>query len=194
LFLKEPAVYQLSDFKKGLKILVEGQPFSVVDFQHLKPGKGNQFTRAKARNLITGQLREWTFKQGEKFDVPDIMTTEMTFLYKDDSGWNFMNQKNYEQVTLNDDDVAEAKNFLIENLECVIMTFNGRPIGVDTPNSVVLKVVKTDPNFKGNTVTGATKPAVLETGHTVHVPMHISEGDMLKVDTRSGEYIERVNK
>jgi elongation factor P len=186
-------MYQLSDLKKGLKILVEGQPYSVVDFQHVKPGKGNQFTRTKARNLLTGQNREWTFKQGEKFEVPDIVTTEMTFLYKDDGGFNFMNQSSFEQVALNEEDVGESKNFLIENLECVIMNFNGKPIGVDVPNSVVLKVTRTDPNFKGNTVTGATKPAVLETGHSVNVPMHISEGDMLKVDTRTGEYIERVN-
>ena len=187
-------MYQLSDFKKGMKLLYEGQPFTVVDFQHVKPGKGNQFTRCKLRNLITGQNREFTFKQGEKFGVADVATTDMTFLYKDDSGYNFMNQKNYEQVALNDDDVGDAKNFLTENMECVIMTFNGKAIGVDCPNTVTLKVTKTDPNFKGNTVTGATKPAVLETGYSVQVPMHISEGDMLKVDTRTGEYVERVNK
>lgn len=187
-------MYQLADFKKGLKLLYEGQPFTVTDFQHVKPGKGNQFTRCKLRNLITGQNREFTFKQGEKFGVPDITTVEMQFLYKDDNGYNFMNQKNYEQVTLNDEDVGDAKNFLIENIECVIMTFNGKAIGVDVPNSVTLKVVKTDPNFKGNTVTGASKPATLETGHIVQVPMHISEGDLLKVDTRTGDYVERVNK
>ena len=187
-------MYQLSDFKKGMKLLYEDQPFTVVDFQHVKPGKGNQFTRCKLRNLITGQNREFTFKQGEKFGVADVMSVEMQFLYKDDNGYNFMNQSNFEQVTLNDDDVGDAKNYLIENLDCVIMTFNGKAIGVDCPNSVQLKVVKTDPNFKGNTVTGATKPAVLETGYTVHVPMHISEGDILKVDTRTGEYVERVNK
>jgi elongation factor P len=187
-------MYQLSDFKKGLKVLIDNQPFTVTDFQHVKPGKGNQFTRCKLRNLITGQNREFTFKQGEKFGVPDIQTTEMSFLYKDDSGFNFMNQTNFEQVTLSEEDVGDSKNYLIENTECVIMNFNGKPIGVDVPNSITLKVVKTDPNFKGNTVTGATKPAVLETGYSVQVPMHISEGDMLKVDTRTGEYVERVNK
>ncbi|MEK7355520.1 MAG: elongation factor P [Bdellovibrionota bacterium] len=187
-------MYQLGDFKKGLKLLYEGSPFTVVDFQHVKPGKGNQFTRAKLRNLITGQNREFTFKQGEKFGEADITTIDMQFLYKDDSGYNFMNQTNFEQITLNEEDVGDAKNYLIENLECVIMTFNGKSIGVDVPNSVTLKVAKTDPNFAGNTVTGAQKPAVLETGHTVKVPMHISEGDLLKVDTRTGEYVERVNK
>ena len=185
---------QLSDFKRGMKILFEDAPFTVVDFQHVKPGKGNQFTRARLRNLITGQNREMTFKQGEKFGVPDLNTQEMQFLYKDDSGYNFMNQSSYEQIALNEDDVGDAKNYLIENLECVIMSFNGKSIGVDVPNAVNLKVAKTDPNFKGNTVTGATKPATLETGYTVQVPMHINEGDVLRVDTRTGEYVERVNK
>ena len=187
-------MYQLGDFKKGLKLLYDGQPFTVLDFQHVKPGKGNQFTRAKLRNLIKGQNREFTFKQGEKFEEADIVTVEMQFLYKDDGGFNFMNQSNYEQSTLNEDEVGDAKNYLTENLDCVIMTFNGRAIGVDVPNSVTLKVTKTDPNFAGNTVTGAQKPAELETGYSVKVPMHISEGDMLKVDTRTGEYVERVNK
>ncbi|MCM2281762.1 MAG: elongation factor P [Bdellovibrionaceae bacterium] len=187
-------MYQLSDFKRGLKIMVEGQPYTVVDFQHVKPGKGNQFTRTKLKNLITGSNLERTFKSGEKFDVPDVNTLEMQFLYKDDNGFNFMNQSNYEQMTLNAEDVGEAANYLIENLDCVIMMYNGRSIGVDVPNAVNLKVAKTDPNFKGNTVTGATKPATLETGYIVQVPMHINEGDLLRIDTRTGDYVERVNK
>ncbi len=174
--------------------MVEGQPFAIVDFQHVKPGKGNQFTRTKLRNLLTGSNLERTFKSGEKFEVPDVNTQDMTFLYKDENGYNFMNQTNYEQICVTEDDIGDAKNYLIENLSCVVMNYNGRPIGIDCPTSVALKVVKTDPNFKGNTVTGATKPAVLETGHTVNVPMHISEGDVLKVDTRTGEYVERVSK
>jgi elongation factor P len=187
-------MYQLSDFKKGLKVLVDGQPYSVVDFQHVKPGKGNQFTRCKLRSLITGSNLERTFKQGEKFEVPDVSTTEMSYLYKDENGYNFMNQSNFEQMSVNEDDIGEARNFLKENMEVVVMLYNGRCIGVDCPNSVVLKVTKTDPNFKGNTVTGATKPATLETGYTVHVPMHINEGDLLKVDTRTGDYVERVKE
>ena len=185
---------QLSDFRKGAKILVDGQPYVVVDFQHVKPGKGNQFTRTKLRNLLSGTNLERTFKSGEKFEIPDISTIEMSFLYKDDNGYNFMNQANYEQILMNAEDVGDAVNYLTENMEVVIMTYNEKPIGVDVPNSVALKVVKTDPNFKGNTVTGASEPATLETGHIVHVPMHISEGDLLKIDTRTGEYVERVNK
>lgn len=186
-------MYQLTDFKKGLKVMVEGEPYVIVDFQHVKPGKGNQFTRTKLRSLLTGSNLERTFKSGEKFDVPDVNTVDMTFLYKDDNGFNFMNQKSFDQVTLNEGEVGESKNYLIDNTECVIMNYNGRAIGVDVPKAVNLKVVKTDPNFKGNTVTGATKPATLETGYIVNVPMHINEGDVLRVDTRTGDYVERVN-
>ncbi len=185
---------QLSDFKKGTKILIEGQPYTVTDFQHVKPGKGNQFTRTKLRNLITGSNLERTFKSGEKFESPDVMIRTMNFLYKDDSGYNFMDQTSYEQIVMSADEVGEAINFLIENLECQVLFFNERPIGVDVPKSVNLRVVQTEPGVRGNTVTGGSKPATLETGHIVSVPFHISEGDLLKVDTRSGEYVERVNK
>ena len=119
-------MYQLGDFKKGLKLLYEGQPFTVLDFQHVKPGKGNQFTRAKLRNLISGQNREFTFKQGEKFEEADIATVEMQFLYKDDNGFNFMNQSNFEQITLNEEDVGDAKNYLIENLDYAASRFISR--------------------------------------------------------------------
>jgi elongation factor P len=185
---------QLTDFKKGLKILIDGQPYSVTDFQHVKPGKGNQFTRTKLKNLITGSNLERTFKSGEKFEAPDVIVRTMTFLYKDDSGYNFMDQASYEQIAMGPDEVGESINFLIENLECQVLFFNGRPIGVEVPKSVNLRVVKTDPGVRGNTVTGGSKPATLETGHVVTVPLHINEGDLLKVDTRTGDYVERVNK
>lgn len=185
---------QLTDFKKGTKILIEGQPYTVVDFQHVKPGKGNQFTRTKLKNLITGTNLERTFKSGEKFEAPDVMFRTMSFLYKDDSGYNFMDQSSYDQIVMGADEVGESVNFLLENLECQVLFFNERPIGVEVPKSVNLRVVKTDPGIRGNTVTGGSKPATLETGHVVTVPLHINEGDVLKVDTRTGEYVERVNK
>lgn len=185
---------QLTDFRKGTKILIDGQPYTVVDFQHVKPGKGNQFTRTKLKNLITGSNLERTFKSGEKFEEPDLVARTMNFLYKDDSGYNFMDQSNYEQMALSEDEVGDAKNFLIENLEVSVLIFNNRPIGVDVPKAVNLKVVRTEPGVRGNTVTGASKPATLETGHVVQVPLHINEGDVLRVDTRTGEYVERVNK
>lgn len=184
---------ETSDFRRGLKIMVEGNPYEITDFQHVKPGKGNQFSRTKLRNLLTGQNLERTFKSGEKFEEPDVSYKTVNFLYKDDSGFHFMDQTSFEQVALNAETVSEAAKFLTENLEVSILIYNDRPISVQTPNSVVLKVTKTDPGFKGNTVTNTYKPATLETGHIVHVPLHISEGDRLKVDTRTGEYIERVN-
>jgi elongation factor P len=187
-------MYDLSDFKKGLKILCEdNQPYSVVDFQHVKPGKGNQFTRCKIRNLLTGQLYEKTYKQGEKFGVPNVEFKEMSYLYKDDSGYNFMDQTSFEQLCMNPSEVGEAVNYLTENLTVNIMLYNEKAVSVEVPKAVNLKVVETAPGFKGNTVTGATKPATLETGHVVHVPMHISEGDLLRVDTSTGDYVERVN-
>lgn len=187
-------MYSTSDFKKGLKILLDGEPYTIVDFQHVKPGKGNQFSRTKLKNLITGSNLERTFKSGEKFEVPDVVYRDMTFLYKDESGFNFMDQSNYEQLALNEDIVGDGVNYLTENLEVKVCLFNDRAVGLELPKTVNLKVVATDPGFKGNTVTGATKPATLETGHIVQVPLHIAEGDLLKVNTTDGSYSERVSQ
>jgi elongation factor P len=187
-------MYTTSDFKKGLKILIDGQPFSVVDFQHVKPGKGNQFTRTKLKNMISGANLEKTYKSGEKFEVPDVMTRDCTFLYKEETGFVFMDKENYEQYIMSPENTGESANFLTENLEVTILFFNGRAIGVDVPNSVYLKVAQTDPGVKGDRVTGATKQATLESGYVVNVPLHITEGDVLKIDSRTGEYIERSNK
>ncbi len=180
-----------SDFKKGLKLLIDDQPYSIVDFQHVKPGKGNQFTRTRLKNMITGSNLEKTFKSGEKFKSPDAMTRNCQFLYSDDNGFHFMDIENYSQHTLYGDDLGDNRFYLTGNLEVTMMFFNDRAIGIDCPNTVKLKVVQTDPGHKGNTVTGGSKPATLETGLVVHVPLHINEGDILKVDTRTGEYMER---
>lgn len=182
---------ETSDFKKGTKLLIDGQPYVITDFQHVKPGKGNQFTRTKMRNMITGQNLEKTIKSGEKFEIPDVVGTSANFMYNDDQGYHFMNQSTFEQVTLFADDLGDAKNFLIENLECNLLFFNGKPIGCDIPNMVVLTVVQTDPGFKGNTATNTFKPAKTQTGYVVQVPLHISEGDKLKIDTRTGEYLSK---
>lgn len=186
-------MYDLSDFKKGLKIMVDGKPYVVVDFQHVKPGKGNQFTRTKLRNLLTGQNLESTFKSGEKFEVPNVEYKEMSYLYQDDNGYNFMDQTNYEQILMMPDEVGESKNYLVENLKVVILIYNDKAVAVDVPKAVNLKVTKSDPGIKGDRVTGATKPAEMETGLVVQVPLHISEGDVLRIDTTTGEYVERVN-
>ena len=186
-------MYDLSDFKKGLKIMVEGEPYTVIDFQHVKPGKGNQFTRTKLKNLLNGSNLERTFKSGEKFEVPDVAFKDMNFLYKDESGFNLMDQSSYEQVALSSELVGDAANYLTENLQVKVVFFNDRAVGIEVPKSVTLKVTKTDPGFKGNTVTNTYKPATLETGYIVQVPLHIAEGDMLKINTTDGAYVERVN-
>lgn len=186
-------MHSTSDFKKGLKLLIDGQPYSIVDFQHVKPGKGNAFTKTKMKNMLTGSNLEKTFKSGEKFEIPDVMTRDCSFLYEDENGFNFMDQESYDQHSIHADDVGDNKYYLIENMIVTVMFFNDRAIGIDCPNTVKLKVTQTDPGLKGNTVTGATKPATLETGLTVNVPLHINEGDTLKIDTRTGEYMERAN-
>lgn len=186
-------MYETSDFKKGLKLLVDGQPYVIVDFQHVKPGKGNQFTRTKLRALLTTQNLERTFKSGEKFEVPNVENVEMTFLYKDDSGYNFMNQSNYEQICMMEHEVGEAKDYLTENLVVTLTFYNEKPVVVDLPKAVHLKVAHTEPGIKGDRVTGATKPATMETGLIVQVPLHITEADTLRIDTSTGDYVERVN-
>lgn len=186
-------MYGTSDFKKGLKILIDNEPYNIVDFQHVKPGKGNQFTRTKLRNLVTGSNLERTFRSGEKFGIPDVMYTDMDFLYNDASGYNFMNQESYEQLCLSEEVVGFNVKFLTEGLTVKVCLFNDRAVGIELPNSVNLKVAQTDPGLKGNTVSNTTKPATLETGHIVQVPLHTNEGDLLKIDTRTGDYMERVS-
>lgn len=187
-------MYETSDFKKGLKLMVEGQPYVIVDFQHVKPGKGNQFSRTKMRSLLTGNNLERTFKSGEKFEVPNVEMVEMTYLYKDDNGYNFMNQQNYEQICMMEHEIGDSKNYLTENLVVMITIYNDKPVIVEVPNAVNLRVAQTDPGVKGDRVTGATKPATMETGLVVGVPLHINEGDLLRIDTNSGDYVERVNQ
>lgn len=188
------AQYEVSDFRKGLKLEIDGVPWVVVDFQHVKPGKGNAFTRTKLRNLMTGANLEKTFKSGEKFNVPDLVQKEMQFLYKDEGGFAFMDTGNYEQIQLSAENVGESANYLIENLTIYILFYNGKAIGLELPNSVTLKIVETDPGVRGNTVSGGSKVAKLETGAAVSVPLHLKEGDLIKVDTRTNAYIEKMNK
>jgi elongation factor P len=186
-------MYECGDFKKGLKILLDGEPYAIVDFQHVKPGKGNQFSRTKLRNLLTGSNLERTFKSGEKFGVPDIAYRDMNYLYKDESGFNFMDQSNYEQLALSLELLGESANYLTENLGVKVCFFNDRAVGVDLPKSVALKVARTEPGFKGNTVNNTYKAATMETGYIVQVPLHINEGDTLKINTADGTYVERVS-
>ncbi|GAB4292283.1 MAG: elongation factor P [Myxococcota bacterium] len=184
-------MYSTSDFRKGLKIEYNGEPYLMVDFQHVKPGKGNAFTRTRLKNLITGNVLEVTFKSGEKVNRPDLEEKEMQFLYKEGENYNFMDTVSYEQLSLSPDIIGELAKFLQENINVSMLFYRGKPIGIDLPNFVILKVVTTEPGIRGDTASGGSKPATLETGAIIQVPLFINEGELIKVDTRSGEYVER---
>lgn len=188
-------MYEVNDFRNGLKIeLDDGYPYSIVFFQHVKPGKGNAFTRTKMRNLVTGNNLERTFKSGEKFKPADLEQKEMQFLYKEGTRYEFMDTTNYEQTYLDEDHMGDEKKFLKDNTLVNILYFKGKAISLELPVFVELKVTRTEPGFKGDTATGTLKGATVETGAEIQVPLFINEGDVLKVDTRTGEYVERVNK
>ena len=170
---------------------MDGDPFVVVDFQFVKPGKGTAFTRTKIRNMISGAVLDRTYKSGEKLKPADTEDRQMQFLYND-GDFHFMDNNNYEQVSLESSAVGDAVNYLTENMLIEVGFFKGRSIGLSLPNFVVLEVTETAPGEKGNTVTGASKPAVVSTGYSVNVPLFVNEGDQLRIDTRTGEYVERV--
>lgn len=184
-----------SDFRKGTKILYRGEPYIIVDFQHVKPGKGGAFMRTKMKNMITGLLFEDTFRSGEKFDAPNLEYKDMVYLYEDNGLYNFMDQDSYEQVAFNKEQISEAFDFLKEQISYNILYFDGRPIAVNAPLFMELVVKDTPPGVRGDTAQGgASKPATLETGLTIQVPLFVNEGDKVKVDTRDSSYIERVQK
>jgi len=186
-------MYETSDFKNGLKIEMDGYPWSIVSFQHVKPGKGNAFTRTKLRNLVLGTTIERTFKSGEKFTPADIEYKEMNFLYKDANGFNFMDTSSYEQIHLAPEALGDEKQFLKDNTTVNVMFYKGRAISVELPVFMQLEVTETEPGFKGDTATNTFKEALLESGAKVMVPLFINKGDVLKIDTREGTYVERVN-
>ena len=182
-----------SDFKKGVKILFRSEPYAVLDYQHVKPGKGGAFVRTKMKNLLTNLIREETFRSGEKFEAPDLEYRTMQFLYAEGDLCHFMDQDTYEQVTLNRDQLGEAVNYMKDQIIYTMLYFAEKPIGVTPPIFVELRVVETPPGVKGDTAQGAgTKPATLETGLVVSVPLFVNIDDTIKVDTREGKYIERV--
>ena len=184
-------MYATNQFRKGLKVELDGTPYQIVDFQHVSPGKGSAFTRTKLKNMLNQNVIERTFKSGDKVHKANTEEKEMQYLYHDSEGYHFMNMANYEQVALSKEVLGDSVGFLQENLVIKVMYFNERPIGIDLPTFVVLKVVDTEPAFRGDTVSGGTKPAKLETGATVAVPFHIQEGDVIKVDTRDSSYVEK---
>ena len=180
------------DFRKGITFEMDGSVYMVVDFQHVKPGKGAAFVRTKIRNVLTGAVTERTFSPTEKFPKAMIETKEMQYLYSDGELYYFMDLESYEQIPLNYDQVEDAIKYLKENDNATIKFFKGEAFSVAAPNFVELQVTRTEPGFKGDTATGANKPATVETGAVINVPLFVEEGDTIRVDTRTGEYMERV--
>lgn len=181
----------VNDFRTGVTIELDGGVFAVVDFQHVKPGKGAAFVRAKIKNVKTGAVLERTFNAGEKVPRARVESRHMEYLYETDGMYTFMDNETFEQVELSSDQLGDALKFLKENMTISIQFYQGAVMGVELPYSVELKVIETEPGIKGDTASGGTKPAKLETGHVVRVPFFINEGEVLRVDTRTGDYIER---
>lgn len=180
-----------SDFKRGLTVVLNGELYSIVDFQHVKPGKGGAFVRTKFKNLKTGLIIDKTFRAGEKMEQAIIDRKTMQYLYSDGNGYSFMNKENYEQISLSKDQISDIADLLKEGNDVDVTFCKNEIIGVELPNFMSLKVVKTMPGVKGNTVSGALKPATLETGAIIQVPLFVKEGDVIKIDTREKKYIER---
>lgn len=185
-------MYETSDIRKGLKIVIDGVPYAVVDFQFVKPGKGNAFTRTKIKNLMNGNVIDRTYKSGEKLEPAEMEDRNMQYMYMDGEGYHFMDQQSFEEMGVPEDVVGDAKDYLLENMNVQVAVFSGRPVSVTVPNFVELEVAHTDPGVKGDTVSGARKQATLTTGATIHVPLFVNIGDKLKIDTRTGDYVERV--
>jgi elongation factor P len=179
------------DFRKGMTIDIDGQVYTVVDFQHVKPGKGAAFVRTKIKNAVTGSVLERTFSPSERVPRAHVETKEMQYLYNDGNLYYFMDTETYEQIPLNRGQVEDAMTFIKENMNVTIKFFKGEAFSVEPPFFVELEVTETEPGFKGDTATGGSKPATLETGATLNVPLFINVGDVIRVDTRTGEYMER---
>lgn len=184
-----------SEFRKGAKILFREQPYVILEYHHVKPGKGGAFLRTKMKNMITGLVAEELFRSGEKFPTPDLEYKDMQYLYKDGDQYNFMDQESFEQILLTKEQISEVLDFLKEQEIYTVLYFEGRPIGVTAPLFLELTIIDTVPGIRGDTAQGgATKPATLETGLVLQVPLFVSEGDIIKVDTRDGKYVERIKK
>lgn len=180
-----------NDLRTGLTIEVDGEVYSVVDFQHVKPGKGSAFVRTKLKNVRTGAVIERTFRAGEKVNRAHLERKEMQYLYNEGDSYIFMDNETYDQISLSSDQLGDNAKYLKENMNIYVLIYNGELMGIDLPNFVELKVVSAEPGVRGDTATGATKAATLETGLVIQVPLFVEEGDIVRVDTRTGEYLER---
>lgn len=187
-------MYSCSDLKKGLKVLINDEPHVIIQFDFTKPGKGQALYKCKLRNMITGSLFDRTYRSGESFKPAPLTEQDMQFLYQDETGYVFMDQKDYEQVSLSEEVLGEDKFFLVDNMDVKVLVFNGQGIGLTLPNFVNLRVSQTDPWVKGDTATGNNKPATVESGYTLQVPGFVEEGTLIQIDTRTGDYVTRVKE
>lgn len=187
-------MYESSDLRKGLKMEIDGEPYVIVQFEFSKPGKGQALYKCKLKNMITGSQFDRTFRSGDKFNEADLEEHEMEYLYADGENYCFMNTSTYVQEFLTAEQVGDAQNFLKENTICTLLFFDGKPIGITLPFFVELKIEHADPWVKGDTASGDTKPATLETGYLLQVPPFIEAGELVRIDTRTGQYVERVKK
>ncbi len=183
-----------NDFRAGVKVMLDGSPCNIIENEFVKPGKGQAFSRVKIRNLKTGRVLEKTFKSGESLEAADVLDTDMQYLYNDGELWHFMQTESFEQYQADATAVGDNAKWLKEEDVCVVTLWNNIPLIVTPPNHVILKVTQTDPGMRGDTATGGSKPATLETGAVVKVPLFVNEGELLKVDTRTGEYLGRVKE
>jgi len=180
-----------SDFRNGSKIELDGEPYTVVEFQFVKPGKGGAFVKTRIKSLKTGNVLDKNFRSGDKFQEPDILEREAQYLYASGNDYNFMDTQTYEQFFLSSEQIGEAMNFLKENMIAQIVFYEGKPLSVELPMFVELKIIQTDPGIRGDTATGGAKQATLESGAVIKVPLYIEEGEIIKIDTRTRTFVER---
>jgi elongation factor P len=188
------ATYNTNEFRGGLKIMLDGDPYSIIENEFVKPGKGQAFNRVRIRNLKSGRVIEKTFKSGESVEAADVVDLDLQYLYNDGEFWHFMHPDTFEQYQAGETAVGDAVNWIKEQDICSVTLWNGEPLSVEAPNFVILKIVETDPGLKGDTSGGGGKPATLETGAVVRVPLFVQIDELIKVDTRSGEYVSRAKE
>lgn len=186
--------YSTNEFKGGLKVLLDNAPCSIIENEFVKPGKGQAFNRVRLRNLLNGRVIERTFKSGDSVEGADVVEVTAQYLYSDGEHWHFMAEDTFEQYTTSEEAMADAKPWIREQDVCTLMLWNGKPISVAPPNFVILKIVETDPGVRGDTSGGGGKPATLETGAVVRIPLFVQQGELIKVDTRTGEYVSRAKE
>ena len=185
------ATYSTNEFKAGLKVMIDADPCSIIDNEFVKPGKGQAFNRVKFRNLKSGRVIERTFKSGDSIEAADVVEVNLQYLYSDGTDWYFMDEQTYEQHPAGSDAVGDASQWLKEQDVCTVTLWNGVPLIVTPPNFVVLRITESDPGLRGDTASGATKPATLETGAVIKVPLFVEQGELVRIDTRTGEYVSR---